>query len=65
MLNANIVIVGAIVALVVIYFLPRLNTSARKAYGRWRRRRRDLRLERERLEREERLARMARQTSAQ
>jgi hypothetical protein len=64
MLNANIVIVGAIGALVVIYFLPRLNTAARKLYGRWRRHRRDLRLERERLAREERLASMTRHTSA-
>ncbi|PHY19821.1 hypothetical protein [Caulobacter sp. BP25] len=65
MSNANVVIVGAIAALVVIYFLPRLNTAARKAYGRWRRHRRDLRLERERRDREERLARLSRQTSAQ
>ncbi len=65
MLNANVVVVGAIAALVVIYFLPRINTAARKAYSRWRRHRRDLRLERERLEREERLARMTRHTSAQ
>lgn len=64
MLNANVVIVGAIAALVLIYFLPRINTAARKAYGRWRRHRRDLRLERERREREERMARMTRQTSA-
>jgi hypothetical protein len=65
MLNANIVIVGAIVALAVIYFLPHLNMAGRKAYGRWRRRRRDLRLERERLAREERVASMTRRTSAQ
>lgn len=51
MLNANVVIVGAIVALVVIYFLPRIDTAARKAYGRWRRRRRELRQQRERDQR--------------
>jgi hypothetical protein len=33
MLNANIVIVGAIVALAVIYFLPHLNMAGRKAFG--------------------------------
>lgn len=58
MLRADIVVAGAIVALVVIYFLPRINTSARKAYGRWRRHRRDLRLERERRLREERSTRV-------
>lgn len=56
MLNAKVVIAGAIVALVVIYFLPRLDDAARKAYGRWRRRQRDLRQERERQERQERQA---------
>jgi hypothetical protein len=65
MLNANVVIVGAVVALAIIYFLPRLNMAGRKAYGRWRRHRRDLRLERERLAREERMASMTRHTSAQ
>ncbi len=65
MLKADVVIVGAIVALVVIYFLPRIHTAGAKAYGRWRRRRRDLRLERERREREERLARLSQQTSTQ
>lgn len=59
MLRADIVVVGAIVALVVIYFLPRINTAARKAYGRWRRHRRELRLERERREREERMTRVS------
>ena len=65
MLRADIVIAGAIGALVVIYFLPRINTVARKAYGRWRRQRRELRQERERLAREERLARLSGQTPAQ
>ncbi|MDR6625980.1 hypothetical protein [Caulobacter segnis] len=65
MLNANVVIIGAVVALVVIYFLPQFTTAARKAYGRWRRHRRDLRLERERLAREERMARTAQNTSPQ
>lgn len=65
MLKADVVIAGAIVALVVIYFLPRIHTAGAKAYGRWRRRRRDLRLERERREREERLARVSQQTTAQ
>lgn len=58
MLRADIVVAGAIFALVVIYFLPRISTVARKSYGRWRRHRRELRLERERREREERLARL-------
>jgi len=57
MLNAKVVIAGAIVALVVIYFLPRIDTAARKTYGRWRRRRRELRQQREQREREERMSR--------
>ena len=65
MLKANTVIVGAIVALVVIYFLPHINMAARKTYGRWRKHKRDLRIERERRDREERLALMSRHTSAQ
>jgi len=64
MLKADVVIVGSIVALVLIYYLPHLNTAARKAYGRWRRHKRDLRLERERRERQERMERETRQTSA-
>ena len=54
MLDAKVVIAGAVIALVVIYFLPRIDTVARKAYGRWRRRRRDLRQQREREDRAER-----------
>ena len=65
MLRADVVIVGAIFALVMIYFLPRIHTVGAKAYGRWRRRRRELRQEREKREREERLARLAQQTSTQ
>ena len=56
MFNAKVVIAGAIVALVAIYFLPRLDDAARKVYGRWRRRQREAREERER---QERLARRA------
>ena len=54
MLDAKVVIAGAILALVVIYFLPRIDTVARKSYGRYRRKKRDLRQQRER---EEQLAR--------
>ncbi|HJV42924.1 hypothetical protein [Caulobacter sp.] len=54
MLDAKVVIAAAIVALVVIYFLPRIDTRARKAYGRWRRRRRELRQQRQRDDRLER-----------
>lgn len=56
MLSAPIVIAAAICALVVIYFLPRLDAAGRRAYSRWRRRKRDLRHERERQERVERRA---------
>ena len=56
MLSAPVVIAAAICALVVIYFLPRLDEAARKAYGRWRRRLRYQRLERDRQERLERRA---------
>lgn len=56
MLDAKVVIAGAILALVVIYFLPRIETAARKKYGRYRRKKRDLRLQKER---EEQLARRA------
>jgi hypothetical protein len=56
MLSAPVVIAAAICALVVIYFLPRLDEAARKAYGRWRRRQRGQRHERERQERLERRA---------
>jgi len=51
MLDAKVVVAAATVALVVIYFLPRIDTVARKAYGRWRRRRRELRQQRERDQR--------------
>lgn len=54
MLDAKLVIAGAILALVVIYFLPRLDLAARKIYGRYRRKKRDLRQQKER---EEQLAR--------
>lgn len=54
MFDAKVVIAAAIVALVVIYFLPRIDTVARKAYGRWRRRRRELRQQRQRGDRLER-----------
>jgi hypothetical protein len=53
MSNAPVVIAAAICALVLIYFLPRLDEVGRKAYGRWRKRQRDQReekLRRERLE---------------
>lgn len=53
MLDAKLVIVASIIALVVIYFLPRIDTVARKAYGRYRRRRRELRQQRERDERDD------------
>lgn len=56
MLDAKLVIAGAIVALVVIYFLPRLDTVARKNYSRYRRKKRDLRQQKER---EEQVARRA------
>jgi len=56
MLSAPVVIAAAICALVVIYFLPRLDEIGRKAYSRWRRRRRDERQERERQARLERQA---------
>ncbi|NQE61608.1 hypothetical protein [Caulobacter sp. RHG1] len=54
MLDAKLVIAGALVALVVIYFLPRIDTVVRKIYGRYRRKKRDLRQQKER---EEQLAR--------
>lgn len=54
MFDAKVVIAAAIVALVMIYFLPRIDTVARKAYGRWRRRRRELRQQRQRGDRLER-----------
>jgi hypothetical protein len=54
MLDAKVVIAGAILALVVIYFLPRIDLTARKIYGRYRRKKRDLRQQKER---EEQLAR--------
>lgn len=54
MLSAPVVIAAAICALVLIYFLPRIDGVARKAYGRYRRRQRALRQERERQEQLER-----------
>lgn len=48
MLSAPVVIVATICALIVIYFLPRLASASRKLYGRYRRRQRNQRLERER-----------------
>lgn len=54
MLSAPVVIAAAICALIVIYFLPRLDGVARKAYGRYRRRQRSERQERERQEQLER-----------
>ena len=48
MSNAPIVIAATICALVVIYFLPRIDAAGRKLYGRHRRRQRNLRQERER-----------------
>lgn len=54
MLSAPVVIAVAICALVAIYFLPRLDEAGRKAYGRWRKRQRDQRMERERQARVER-----------
>ncbi|PIB92691.1 hypothetical protein [Caulobacter sp. FWC2] len=48
MLSAPVVIVATICALIVIYFLPRLASVGRKLYGRYRRRQRNQRLERER-----------------
>jgi len=56
MLSAPVVIAAAICTLVLIYFLPRLDAVARKFYGRWRRRQRGLREERQRQERLERRA---------
>lgn len=56
MLSAPVVIVGAICALIVIYFLPRIDGAARKLYGRHRRRQRSQRLERERQEQLQRRA---------
>ena len=50
MLDAKVVIAGAIIALVVIYFLPRIDIAARKVYGRYRRKKRDLRQQKEREE---------------
>ncbi len=50
MLDAKVVIAGAIIALVVIYFLPRIDIAARKFYGRYRRKKRDLRQQKEREE---------------
>lgn len=43
MLNAPMVITLALIALVVIYFLPSISEKARRAYGRWRRKQRDRR----------------------
>jgi len=54
MLSAPVVIAAAICALVLIYFLPRIDGVARKAYGRYRRRQRNERQERERQEQLER-----------
>lgn len=48
MSSAPVVIVATICALVVIYFLPRINAAGRRLYGRFRRRQRNLRQERER-----------------
>ena len=48
MLSAPVVIVATICALILIYFLPRLSAAVRKVYGRYRRRQRNHRLERER-----------------
>lgn len=56
MLSAPVVIVTTICALIVIYFLPRLTASGRKLYGRYRRRQRALRQERERREQLQRRA---------
>lgn len=56
MFSAPVVIAAAICALVVIYFLPRIDAVARKAYSRYRRRKREERQERERQERLERRA---------
>lgn len=56
MLSAPVVIVATICALIVIYFLPRLNAAGRKLYGRYRRRQRALRQERERREQLQRRA---------
>lgn len=54
MLSAPVVIAAAICALIVIYFLPRIDGVARKFYGRHRRRQRNMRQERERQEQLER-----------
>ncbi|USQ98139.1 hypothetical protein [Caulobacter sp. RL271] len=56
MFNAPVVIAAAICALVVIYFLPRIDAVGRKVYSRYRRRKRDERQERERQERLDRSA---------
>lgn len=49
--SAGVVIAGAIGVLVLIYFLPWLDSQARRAYSRRRRKQRDQREERERQER--------------
>nr|WP_295106737.1 hypothetical protein [uncultured Caulobacter sp.] len=54
MLSAPVVIAAAICALILIYFLPRIDGVARKVYGRYRRRQRNQRQERERQEQLER-----------
>ncbi|AWC68661.1 hypothetical protein CA606_20205 [Caulobacter vibrioides] len=46
MQNAPMVIALALIALVVIYFLPWIDEKIKRAYGRWRRKRRDRREQR-------------------
>jgi len=56
MSSAPIVIAATICALVLIYFLPRIEGVGRKIYGRYRRRQRSLRQERERRSQPQRRA---------
>lgn len=56
MAKTPIVIAATICTLVLIYFLPRIEAAARRAYGRYRRRQRNQRQERDRRAQVERRA---------
>ncbi|WP_297514216.1 hypothetical protein [uncultured Caulobacter sp.] len=54
MSKAMLVIAVSVAVLALIYCLPWIDDRARRIYGRWRRRQRDLREQRERLARQDR-----------